>query len=159
MNKKDILEYLNKLNICYELFEHKRVYNMEEVKEINLPYPELDAKNLFIRDDKRQNYYLVSIIGSKRLDLKELRKKENLRPLTFASSEELELMLKLEPGSVTPFGLLNTSYNVIFYIDEDFLNKKIGIHPNSNDATVFLNTSDLIDIIKLNGNTVKTIKL
>ena len=61
MNKKEIYALLSTRNIWYEVTEHKAVYNMAEVAEIRLPYPEADAKNLFIRDDKKRNYYLITV--------------------------------------------------------------------------------------------------
>ena len=62
---------------------------MEELKEIDIPYPEYDAKNLFVRDDKKRNYYLITVKGNKRIDLKEFRKKNETRPLSFASENDL----------------------------------------------------------------------
>ena len=62
MNKKEIYEYLKEKNIWHEITEHKAVYNMEELSEIDMPYPEADAKNLFIRDDKKKNYYIIKYI-------------------------------------------------------------------------------------------------
>ena len=64
---------------------------MEELNDVELPYPEFDAKNLFVRDDKKQKYYLIVIEGNKKIDLKRFRKEYNTRPLTFASSDELYL--------------------------------------------------------------------
>lgn len=45
MNKKEIYAILSTRNIWHEVTEHKAVYNMAEVAEIHLPYPEADAKN------------------------------------------------------------------------------------------------------------------
>lgn len=56
-------------NIEYESMEHKAVFNMEELEEIELPYPEWEAKNLFVRDDKKKNYYLITVKGEKRVNL------------------------------------------------------------------------------------------
>ena len=74
---------------------HKAVYNMAEVAEIQLPYLESDAKNLFIRDDKKCNYYLITVKGNKRVDLKAFRKQNDTRPLTFASDQDLMDMLEM----------------------------------------------------------------
>ena len=69
-------------------------------------------------------------------------------------------ILKLTPGSVTPLGLLNDINNrVIFYLDEEFLNSIIGIHPNDNTATIVLKTEELINIIEENGNQVNITKI
>ena len=56
MNKQEILDYLKEKNVLHEVTEHKAVYNMEEVSQIDIPYPEAEAKNLFVRDDKKRNY-------------------------------------------------------------------------------------------------------
>ena len=61
---------MDKRNIWHEVTEHKAVYNMAEMAEIHLPYPEAGAKNLFIRDAKKRNYYVITVKGDKRVDLK-----------------------------------------------------------------------------------------
>lgn len=160
MNKQDIYNYLNNKNIEYEKIEHKAVYTMAEINEIKILYPEAEAKNIFVRDDKKKKYYLITIKGSKKVNLKEFSKINNTRHLSFASSEDLMDILKLTPGSVTPLGLLNDINNkVIFYLDEKFLNSIIGIHPNDNTATIVLKTEKLINIIEENGNQVNIIKI
>lgn len=73
----------------------------------NCPNPEADAKNLFVRDSKRRDYYLITVRGDKRVDLKQFRQQNQTRSLSFASAEELGELLGLIPGAVTPLGLLN----------------------------------------------------
>ena len=155
MNKAETYEFLNKSGINYEITEHKSVFNMEELGEVKLPYPEFDAKNLFVRDDKKQNYYLITVKGDKRVNLKEFRKKYGLRNLSFASAEELMKIMGLTPGSVTPLGLLNDEEHIVkFYLDSEFNGTLIGVHPNDNTATVWIKSEDLIKIIKEHGNEV-----
>ena len=160
MNKKEIYALLSTRNIWHEVTEHKAVYNMAEVAEIHLPYPEADAKNLFIRDDKKRNYYLITVKGDKRVDLKEFRRQHNLRALSFASSEDLSAIMGLTPGSVTPLGILNDSgHRVHFYLDTDFAGNKIGVHPNDNTATVWMQAEDLLRLIQEHGNEAEFTKL
>lgn len=162
MNKQEIYDFIKNKNIWYEITEHKAVFNMEELSEIEIPYPEYDAKNLFVRDDKKRNYYLITVNGNKRVDLKEFRNDNNTRPLSFASEQDLMSIMNLIAGSVTPLGLLNDNeLKVLFYLDKDFLNGKqiIGVHPNDNTATLWLKVTDLIDIIKEHGNQVNVVKL
>lgn len=162
MNKQEIYDYLKSKNIWYEITKHKAVYNMEELSEIDIPYKESDAKNLFVRDDKKKNYYLITVKGDKRVDLKEFKIKNNTRPLSFASPNDLEEIINLKPGSVTPLGLLNDeNLKVHFYIDKYFINTSniIGIHPNDNTATVWLHTKDLINIIEEHGNQVTIVDI
>ena len=161
MNKQEVYQFLKDNNIQYEVTEHPAVYNMEEMDNLHLPYP-YSAKNLFVRDDKKANYYLITVKEEKRVNLKEFRKQNGTRNLSFASENDLIDILRLTPGSVTPFGLLNDKeQKVKFYIDEDLLygDGMIGIHPNENTATVWLKTEDLIKILKENGNEINIVKI
>lgn len=160
MNKQEVYEFLQAQGVTYEVTEHKAVYNMDELAEVELPYPEADAKNLFVRDDKKSSYYLITVRGSKRVDLQEFRKAYGTRRLSFASAEDLKRLLGLFPGSVTPLGLLNnTEKNVKLFLDSDFADDDlIGVHPNENTATVWLKAGDLVRLIREHGNEVELIK-
>ncbi len=156
MNKEEIYAFLKKNNVWFDITEHKAVYNMEEMKEIPLPYPEADAKNLFVRDDKKKNYYLIVVKGEKRVDLKSFREREGTRSLSFASEAELTQRLCLTPGSVTPLGILNgKADDVTLFIDSELSDGLIGVHPNDNTATLWLRTSDLVKIIEKCGVNVR----
>ncbi len=162
MNKQEIYDFIKNKNIWYEITEHQAVFNMEELSKIKLPYSEYDAKNLFVRDDKKRNYYLITIKGNKKIDLKKFQQQNNTRRLSFASKDDLLNIMNLYPGSVTPLGLLNDQeLKVIFYLDEELLRNKqiIGVHPNDNTATIWLKVPDLIKIIKEHGNQVNIIKM
>ncbi|WP_170075004.1 prolyl-tRNA synthetase associated domain-containing protein [Paraclostridium dentum] len=162
MNKQEIYDYLKEKNIWHEITEHEAVYNMKELSQIDIPYPEGDAKNLFLRDDKKRNYYIITVKGYKRVNLKEFRQKNNTRSLSFASENDLMRVMNLIPGSVTPLGILNDKeIKVEVFIDEDFIESPglIGIHPNDNTATVWLKTEDLINIIKEHGNKVNIVQI
>lgn len=160
MTKEETYQYLKDHDVAFEITEHRAVFNMEELKSVELPYPEADAKNLFVRDDKRQNYYLITVKGDKRVDLKDFRKKHELRPLTFSSAEELMEIMKLYPGAVSPLGLLNDDeHKVKFFLDEAFGTGLIGVHPNDNTATIWLQAADLERIIKEHGNLVELVSV
>ena len=76
MNKQEIYEFLKSNHIWHEITEHEAVYNMTELSKIEVLYPEADAKNLFVRDNKKRNYYLITVRGNKRVDLKEFKQKQ-----------------------------------------------------------------------------------
>lgn len=160
MTKTETYEYLSKQHIRYEVTEHKAVYHMGELEGAALPYPDLNAKNLFVHDDKKRNYYLISIRGDKHLKLKEFEKQNQLRRLSFASEEDLMRMMKLVPGEVTPLGLLNDEERIIqFYLDQSFCGGMVGVHPNDNTATVWINADDLIQLVQKHGNPVHVIAI
>lgn len=152
MTKEEVYEKLNELNIEYRVINHKAVFTMEDVINENLEPFENIVKNIFIRDDKKRNYYLVLVSHNKKVNLKELRNKLNSRPLTFASEEDLYKYLGLTKGSVSPLGILNDKDHIVtIIIDEDIKNiSEIGVHPNVNTATVFLKPKDLEIIFKNN---------
>lgn len=160
MNKQETYQYLKDHNIPFEITEHRAVYNMEELDSIDLPYPEGDAKNLFVRDDKKKNYYLITVKGDKRVNLKDFRKAHGLRPLSFASPEDLKKYMDLTPGAVTPLGLLNVEgAPITMYLDAEFKDSIIGIHPNENTATVWLQGDDLVMLLRENGCEVKIVEI
>ena len=138
------------------------VYNMEELSTIDLPYLQQVAKNLFVRDDKRRRYYFIVVKGEKRIDLKQFRLKNQLRPLSFASVDDLQKILGLEPGSVTPLGIFNDkNHQVHCFLDQDFLDEPaiIGVHPYDNTTTLWLNTQDFIQIIQKLNNPIDIIEM
>ena len=56
MNKQDIYNYLKENNIWHEITEHKAVYNMAELAEVDTPYPEADAIKLCLRRKSYGHY-------------------------------------------------------------------------------------------------------
>lgn len=160
MNKTETYQYLTDRDISYEVTEHGAVYNMEELAAVDLPYPDCDAKNLFVRDDKKRNYYLITVKGEKRVNLKEFRKAHGLRNLSFASPDDLMAIMGLIPGAVTPLGLLNAEEKkVIFYLDQELEDSLIGVHPNDNTATVWMQSKDLMMLLKEHGTEVHVVEI
>ena len=158
--KEDITALLDSKKIKYEIVEHKPVFTIDEMLECDMPYPDLIAKNLFIRDDKKRKYYLITCLEDKNINLKEFRKEHDTRPLTFASEEDLMEKMGLYRGAVTPFGILNNEEkDVIVFFDKDYENKIMGIHPCDNTATVFVNTRDVVKLLKAHGNEIHFVKM
>ena len=103
-----------------------------------------------MRDDKKRNYYLITVKGDKRVDLKKFQKKHGTRRLSFASADDLMAIMGLIPGAVTPLGVLNDEERrVEVCLDRDFLAEpgKIGVHPNDNrDGVAENGRSDRLDL-------------
>ncbi len=160
LTKEDIVKLLEEKKISYEIVEHQAVYTIDEMLDCELPHPEQIAKNLFIRDDKKRKYYLITCLEDKKVNLKEFRKEHDTRPLTFASEDDLMAKMGLIRGAVTPFGILaNEEKDVVVYFDKDYENKIMGIHPCDNTATVFVNCRDVAKLIKAHGNELHFVKL
>lgn len=162
MNKQAVYAYLAGRRIPYEAAEHEAVFSMAELPSVPLLYPGANAKNLFVRDAKKERYFLITVKGDKRVDLKAFRRRYGTRALSFACADELRALLGLEPGSVTPLGVLNdTERRVHVFLDAAFLEPpaRIGVHPNDNTATVWLCTNDLIALIEEHGNALTLAEL
>lgn len=158
---KEVFDVLESMSILYDVIEHPAVYTMEEMDKLNIDNKNEVVKNLFVRDDKKKRYFLIVLQKNKRVDLKEIKKELNSRPLSFASEEDLSKYMKLSKGSVTPFGILNdveSKVEVVF--DKDILLfERIGVHPNDNRATVWISPKDLEVVIKNYGNNISYIKI
>ena len=152
MNKKEFLAYLDSLGTEYELYEHKAVFTVEEANMLGLPHPEAGAKNLFLRDRRKKNYYLFTMRDGIIRSFKELQELVGSTALSFASEEDLWDILGLRKGSVTPFGALNDrEKKVNVYIDSYFDGRLLSAHPNENTATIFLQGRAALRILQENG--------
>ena len=108
----------------------------------------LGCKNLFLTD-KKGNYFLLVLEENKKANLKELAKLLNVSKLTFGSEEALQEILGLEPGSVTPLSIINDKENkVLLIIDNDIVEEKILVHPNTNTKTMSIEFKDIEKLIE-----------
>lgn len=148
-----IRDVFEALNIDYEVVNHPAITTIEEMSGLALPNADRIAKNLFLRDDKKRKYYLLVVKNEYRVNLKELKLILKSRPLSFASEEDLNRYLSLKSGAVTPLAVVNNKINnVTIIIDTYFEDGIIGVHPNVNTSTVFLETNDLKRFIEKCGN-------
>lgn len=164
LGKQATLDRLARAGIEHEVVEHPAVWTMEDVEALHLPHPEADAKTLFARDDKKRGYHLITVKGDKRVDLEAFRQAHGLRRLSLASSADLERILGLYPGAVTPLGLLNDiEHRVTYYLDSELLDGAsgglMGAHPNDNTASVYLRAADLLDFLRAEGVEVQVVDL
>ncbi len=155
-NKELVYSTLDAKGISYAVMEHEAVYTMEDMDRVGITARGIVCKNLFLRDAKGREHYLVTVPEGKRVDLRALAEKIGSTKLSFASAERLEKYLGVTEGSVSPLGILNDeSKSVIVVFDKELRGKsEVGIHPNDNTATVWLAFSDLLKLIDAHGNEV-----
>lgn len=156
---KEVYEALEQNNIAYQKVEHEAVFSVEQSQKIKEKIRGIGCKNLFLKDQKK-NYYLILLDDQHQISLKDIALKINSKRLSFASKEELESILGLSPGSVTPFGILNDLENKCTIVIEDSLaNETLLFHPNINTATISISYSDFIRFIELQNHKYFIIKL
>ncbi len=144
----NIYDVLDKLSISYEEITHDAVKTVKEAKEIENMIDGVPVKNLFLTDNEN-SYYLIMLEAHKRADLKKITRLVNKKHLSFASTNDLKDILKLDPGSVTLLGIINDRDNKVkIVIDKDLVGMKILVHPNVNIKTISINFDVLIMFIK-----------
>lgn len=149
----NLYETLNQLNIQYKEIEHEPVYTVEQAQFIKKYIEGTGCKNLFLTNKKNQ-YYLVILEESKQLDIKKLAQLVNQPHLSFAGSQRLKRILDLQPGSVTPLGIINDKDNLVtLLIDKELQNKNLLVHPNTNTKTLSISYDDLIKFIEYENHT------
>lgn len=157
MNEKieKCLATLDAAGVQYKFAEHAKADTIDDVLALGLPDTDKVAKNLFVRDDKKLNYYVLTVRQDKHVSLRDAQEKMGSRKLSFADEEDLNNFLGLTKGSVTPLGYMNdAAKKVKFVLDAEFKGQTIGVHPNDNTATVWLAADDIVALIRKHGNFV-----
>jgi len=160
-NRQKVIEVLKKLEISFELFEHPPLPTIEIARQ---HWKNIDAqhcKNLFFRNHKGNRHYLVILDSSRNLDIHDLEKRLKQGKISFASDERLKNHLGLQPGSVSPFGLINDlSKHVYVFLDESLKkSKNISFHPNENTATLVIKFKDFEKFLIGTGNGFEFLRL
>ncbi len=144
------------MQIPYEWEEHPAVYTMEDLQRLGLFQKGEIPKNLFLRDASGKRHFLVTVAHRQTVDTTWLRAQIGCSRLSFGSEERLQRCLRLTPGSVGPFGLLNDpSLSVEFFCDRSLMElPRIGVHPNDNTAMVWIDPRDLERVVTADGHSL-----
>lgn len=97
----------------------------------------------------------------KRLDMELLKDLIGTNRIRMASPESLFEKMKLPAGVVSPFGLLNNAdKDIQVYFDQEIMSeKRMSFHPNTNEKTLFLDRTDLLNFIEAIGYQAHIIEL
>ena len=115
--------------------------------------PGAHTKSLFL-NNRDGSMVLVVAKDDTRVNLKALAKRLAAGRFSFGKGEQLEAVLGVPPGSVTPLALINASAaGVKVVVDKALLDfAEVNCHPLENTATTRLTTQDLIRFIKACGH-------
>jgi Ala-tRNA(Pro) deacylase len=159
--QSELYQLLERLSIDFEYHEHPPLNTIEDAK---IHWKDLNSgrcKNIFFRNHKGDRHFLVILEHLRQLNIHDLEKRLKQGKLTFASDQRLKKYLGVEPGSVTPFGLINdTTKHVHLFIDEKLEEcDRLSFHPNVNTASIVVNKSDFLKFLDYQGNSYQFIKL
>lgn len=151
--RQELFQRFDSLGISAKTHEHAPVFTVEEAKRVHDGIAGGHCKNLFCKDEKGALWLIVALEDSV-INLKAAPAKIGSKRLTFGKPDLLMEILGVEPGSVTPFGLINdrdVRTNVI--LDERMMaEEKLNFHPLQNAATTTIAAADLISFIRSCGH-------
>ena len=144
-----VYDLLERLDVPFERVDHDAVGTIEGCAEIEKLLDIEICKNLFLRNSKGDQYYLLMLPGGKHLVTKDLAKKIGSTRLSFGTPEKMEEYLDITPGSVSVLGLMNDHENNIQLLVDNDIKKweYFGCHPCINTSSLKIKTADLFSKI------------
>ncbi|MDR3286361.1 MAG: prolyl-tRNA synthetase associated domain-containing protein, partial [Prevotellaceae bacterium] len=144
-----LYQLLENLNIEFQYIEHPEAPTTEIAKQYWSGYDAQHCKNLFLRNHKGNQHYLVILDCDRDMDIHSIEKQLHQGKLSFASEQRLMKYLGVTPGSVTPFGLINdTEHHVHVFIDENLQHaQRLSFHPCINTASLIISKNDFLKFI------------
>lgn len=141
----DLYAALIALGIAYDVVEHRPVFTVEESAEIHRQIPGTHTKNLFLKDAGGR-YWLVTVPHDKRVDLKALPAAIGSKRVSFGKGEDMERLLGITPGSVTPLAAFNDGDGGVTVVLDTIIAEadRVQVHPLRNSATASLTGADLV---------------
>lgn len=156
-----LLAELDRLGLAYAAHAHPPVFTVLEAKRhrpVEAP-GEHHTKNLFLRN-KKGKMWLVTLDEDRPVDLKDLGARLDAGNLSFASPERLRRHLGVEPGSVTPFAVMNDlGREVTMVLDRALTEGHVWCHPLTNDRTLRLAGADLVRFLEAAGHAPELLDL
>lgn len=144
-----VYDLLDSLGVPYLHLDHPETKTMKACEKIDEVLDSLICKNLFLRNQQANRFYLLMMPAEKKFKTKELSKQIGSARLSFGEPEYMERFLGISPGSVSVLGLMNdTDNHVCLLIDRDVLQGTyFGCHPNVNTSSLRLKIKDLLERI------------
>jgi Ala-tRNA(Pro) deacylase len=133
------------LGILWNTHAHAPVFTVEEARNLRGSLPGTHTKNLFL-EDKRGVLWLVIAREDLRVDLNALAKALHAPRFSFGAPERLVEVLRVPPGSVTPFALMYDVAGLVTAVfDRAMLaGDSVNFHPLRNDRTTAISPADLV---------------
>ena len=150
----ELFAYLDKLGIAHKTVTHPAVFTVEEARERRGTLPGGHTKNLFLRD-KKDAAYLVVASEDAAIELRGLHRQIGASGrFSFGSAELMRELLGVEPGSVTPFAVINdTARRVTVVLDAAMMAQEVlNFHPLVNTGTTTISRASLLKFLEATGH-------
>jgi Ala-tRNA(Pro) deacylase len=150
----ELFAYLDSLGIAHRTVSHPPVFTVEEARASRGELAGGHTKNLFLRD-KKGALYLVVALEDAAIELKSLHRLLGASGrFSFGSVELMRETLGVEPGSVTPFALINDkTARVTVVLDAAMMRPEtLNFHPLRNTATTSIAREGLLKFLEATGH-------
>lgn len=149
LNDEQLLERLTALGIPAQTASHPPLRTVEDSKRLRGELPGGHVKNLFLRD-KRGKHWLLTTLEDVKLDLKAMAQRLGAGKFSFASADDLDRLLGIPPGAVSPFAVINDAgHAVTVVLDQAMLAiTPLNFHPLRNDRTTTIAAADLLRFLQ-----------
>ena len=144
LTPQQLFARLDELGLAHSTVEHEPVFTVEQARQHRGVLPGHHIKNLFLRN-KKEAMWLVVAIEDRAIDLRQLGERLGAGRLSFGSPERLRTYLGVEPGSVTPFSVINDADHTVRLVLDAGLKADgpINAHPLTNTMTTAISFADL----------------
>lgn len=144
-----LLADLDELAIPHRISEHVAVFTVEESRGIKADLPGEHTKNLFLKDASG-DFWLVTVPSDAQVDLKALPLAIGCKRVSFGKAEDMERLIGIAPGSVTPLAMINaTPGSVTVVLDASLAEaERLNVHPLRNTATIGLSGADALRLLR-----------
>ena len=155
-----LFDDLTTLGIAHSVYEHPAVFTVEESRSIKIDIACLHTKNLFLKDAKGA-FFLLTVPAEARVDLKSVPQVIGSKRLSFGKADDMVRLIGVEPGSVTPLGMINAQPRAIkLVLDAELAGPDaVGVHPLRNTATVTLAGTDILRLAEHWGHAPRAIAI
>lgn len=149
-----LLARLAAAGIEHRVTRHPPVFTVAESQSLRGQLEGGHTKNLFLRP-KSGPFLLATLEEGRQASVNALVRAAGAPRASFADAAALMEHLGVEPGSVTPLGLVNARPGAVRlvldrHLVEDFA--WINVHPLTNTATVTIRPADLLGFLRAAGH-------
>jgi Ala-tRNA(Pro) deacylase len=153
---ESLLTRLDALGIAHRTVRHPPVFTVEESKALRPELPGGHSKNLFLKPQKSPGPFLLVVLQEdRRVSVNALARALGAPRVAFGPAEDLMAQLGVEPGSVTPFGLVNAAPGAVRPVFDRHLMQAhawVNFHPLTNAMTTAIRPADLLGFLESLGH-------
>ena len=150
----ELFAYLDSLGISHKSVTHPPLFTVSESRALRGQIAGAHTKNLFLRD-KKEAVFLVVALEDAVIELKSLHRLLGASGrFSFGSAALMRELLGVEPGSVTPFAVVNDrSSRVTVVLDAALMAQEVlNFHPLVNTGTTTISREGLHKFLEATGH-------